>query len=70
MADEVEICITKDCGKPARCAIRTTRPSRPDIRVTIYTDNRHAPKSASRYCQGCAIPLASGLVQALVDGDD
>lgn len=62
--------LVEPCPRPARAAIRTTRPTRADVRVTVYTDNRVAPKTASRYCHQHAQWLLRDLLGALVDGDD
>lgn len=63
-------CGDSRCSKPARCAIRTTRPTRADMRVTIYADDRVAPKSATPYCHEHGVHLAKELTEVLVDGDD
>jgi hypothetical protein len=64
-----ETCSTKGCDREARCAVRTTRPTRADVRVTLYTDNRVAPKTACRHCQEHGLELLVGLAKVLVDGD-
>lgn len=63
-------CGTPDCPRPPRAAVRTTRPSRADVRVTLYTDDRAAPATASRYCHQCVRALVGSLVDTLVDLDD
>lgn len=57
------------CGQPARCAIRTTRPRRDDLRITYFSDNRTAPRSAQRYCRKHGIELLAGLAHATTDMD-
>lgn len=70
MAESEATCTDKDCERPARCAIRTTRPTRGDIRVTLYADDRTAPKTSPRYCHEHGVALVTGLARTLVDGDD
>lgn len=65
-----EPCSVEDCQRDARCGIRTTRPSRADVRVTLYTDNRVAPKTAQRYCHRHGLQVLADLVAALIDRDD
>jgi hypothetical protein len=64
----MERCSTKDCTNQARCAIRTTRPKRDDLRTTLFYDDRVAPKAATRYCKDCAQKLLPGLC-AIIDND-
>lgn len=63
-------CATEGCRREPRCAVRTTRPGRGDMRVTLHADDRTAPASATRYCQRCARSLLADLVTALVAADD
>jgi len=63
-------CGEKDCKRPARAAFRITRPTRADVRVTVYTDDRSAPKTASRACKECMLKLAGQLLTVLIDGDN
>jgi len=69
MADTTT-CEERGCDKPARLAIRTTRPTRANLKSTIYYDERVAPKTASRYCNEHGTHLAAELVRTLADGDD
>lgn len=62
-------CSTIECPNEARCAIRTTRPSRADLRTTLYYDDRQAPKTATPYCKACAIALLPELC-AIIDNDE
>lgn len=50
-------------------AIRTTRPTRGDLRHTAYCDDRTAPKTTLRYCRACGSRLLADLIVATVDGD-
>jgi hypothetical protein len=59
-----------ECSRPARAAIRTTRPSRAGLRVTLYPDDRSAPGPATRYCHEHAVQLMHDLTATLVDGDE
>lgn len=61
-------CATKDCPNEARCAISTTRPTRGDLRTTLYYDDRVAPKKAPRYCKACATALMPSLCE-IIDND-
>lgn len=63
-----EKCAGKDCPNQARCAIQTTRPTRPNLKTTLYYDDREAPKSVPRYCKACAIKLLPALC-AIIDND-
>lgn len=65
--DIVEPCRGVDCQLDARMAIRTTRSTRSDLRVTIYPDSRVAPKAALRYCKACGIDATRDLVRVLVE---
>ncbi len=67
---DITKCSDKECERPARCAIRTTRPSRADIRVTLYADDRTAPKTALRYCHEHGVSTITALTRTVVDGDD
>jgi len=52
-------------------AVRTTRPNRADVRGTIFTDDRAAPKTGpSRYCHTHGAQLVADLIKTLVHGDD
>lgn len=63
-------CSDKDCERPARCAIRTTLPSLADLRVTLYANDRVAPKTALRYCHEHGVATMTALTRTVVDGDD
>lgn len=63
-------CTSPGCERPARAAVRTTRPKRDDLRVLLYADDRTAPKTAQRYCHEHTAQLMADLVTALVDVDD
>lgn len=62
-------CFYEGCGRPTRAAIRTTRPSRADMRVTLYTDDRTAPGTATGYCREHVLAMLHDLAEVLVDGD-
>lgn len=58
------------CGKPARCAISTTRPTRANLKSTIYYDDREAPAKATRYCHEHGVETVTALAKAMIDGDE
>jgi len=67
-----ESCSSPDCDRPARMAIRTTRPQRDNVVVTVWTDS-HAdkvPAKAPRYCREHGADMLADFVRVLVDGDD
>lgn len=66
MPDE-KMCSDHGCFKPARVAVRTTRPSRPDLQTRIYWDERVAPKTASLYCKEHGTALMVSLCNTLID---
>lgn len=66
MSDEQKTCKSKGCEKPARCAIRTQRPTRGNLNTTIYYDERTAPKTAIPYCKECGVAVITGL-NVLID---
>lgn len=51
-------------------AVRTTRPSREDLRVTSYADDRSAPKAATRYCKEHGMATVRELLTVVVDSDE
>ncbi len=55
------------CGKPARCGITSTRPTRGNIKSTMFYDEREAPKTASLYCKEHGIEVISALARVLID---
>lgn len=63
-------CSVEECKRPARCAIRTTRPKRGDLRVTLYADDRVAPKTALRYCHEHGVAVTTALARTVVEGDE
>lgn len=63
-------CAVAGCPNQARIAIRTTWPTRADVRSTVYYDDRLAPKTATRYCRACGAELAASLVNTLADIDE
>lgn len=60
-------CTYSRCDKPARVGIRTTRPTRPDLRTTVYWDERVAPKTASLYCKEHGSIVLIELASTLID---
>lgn len=62
---ETANCKTEGCNRPATVALRTTRPTRGDLRTTIYFDERTAPKAATRYCTPHGAGLAAELITSL-----
>lgn len=63
-------CTATGCDRPARLAVRTTRPSRDDLRTTIYYDDRTAPRTAQRYCRQHGGETLAALVITLTDADE
>lgn len=63
-------CSHSGCERQARMAVRTTRPSREDLRVTIYCDDRSAPKTAQRYCKRCGQATVRDVLNVVVDSDE
>lgn len=64
------VCSDKGCEREARVALRTTRPTRPDLRTLIYWDDRVAPKTAARYCREHGIATIKALSETLIDQDE
>lgn len=62
-------CTHPGCTKPARMAVRTTRPTREDLRSMIHFDDRAAPKTAQRYCKQHGTAVIAELIKALVSED-
>lgn len=62
-------CSDAGCGKEARMALRTTRPTRDDLRTVIFYDDRTAPSTALRYCADHGLKVVEQLMSVLVDGD-
>lgn len=60
----------KPCQRPARMAVRTTRPSRDDVRIAVFADDRVAPMSAMRYCKACGLAVLAELATIVVDSDE
>jgi hypothetical protein len=70
-----EVCVEpkggdKVCGKQVRMAFRVTRPTRADIRLTVYTDDRVAPKTATRTCKQDGTRIISDMMAVLIDQDE
>lgn len=63
-------CFDPRCEREARMAVRTTRPSREDLRVTSYADDRSAPKAATRYCKEHGMATVRELLTVVVDSDE
>lgn len=64
-------CAARGCDKPARMAIRTTRPHG-NLVTAVYFDNRaeKVPKVAIRYCKACGSGVLADLCAVMVDADD
>lgn len=62
-------CSEGGCTKDARLALRTTRPTREDLRTTIFYDDRSAPNTAMRYCAEHGLKVVQELLSVLVDVD-
>lgn len=62
-------CSEPRCDRDARMAVGTARPSREDLRVTAYADDRTAPKTATRYCKEHGIATTRELLIVVVDAD-
>lgn len=62
-------CSHGDCERESRMAVRTTRPTREDLRVTVYVDDRVAPKTAQRYCKECGLKTVRDVLNVVVDAD-
>ena len=60
-------CSDRRCNEPARVGVRTTRPTRPDLRTTIYWDERVAPATASLYCKEHGKHVLAELANTLID---
>lgn len=65
-----DLCHTSGCNRPARMAFRITRPTRADLRVLVYADDRVAPKTATRMCREHGIADVAGILQAVVHTDE
>ena len=65
----VATCSSEGCTRPARAAVRTMRPTRPDLHSTVFYDNRSAPKTALPYCRACTVELMISLCRTLIDAD-
>lgn len=63
-------CSTEDCTNAARGAVRTTRPTRPNLKTLVWWDEREAPATAQVYCKKCMIRLLGSLADTLLDLDE
>lgn len=63
----MEPCQSPGCKNEARAAIYTPPSGR---QHTLYTDDRDAINSATRYCKGHAVATISALASDLIDEDD
>lgn len=70
--NEQETCKNQGCERPARMAIRTRRPQRDNVIVTVWTDDRAAavPLTADKHCYQHGLELLQGLYRTLVNVDD
>lgn len=67
MADEDVICTARECDQPARCAIKIARPTRGNMYLTIYYDERTAPKTAKPYCKKHGVETVTDVSKTLID---
>jgi hypothetical protein len=58
-------CNYQGCDKEARVALRTTRPTRSDLKTTVYWDNRTAPATAEELCAKHAVEVLGELAAVL-----
>lgn len=59
-------CDAERCDRIASMAVRVTRPSRPDLRITVYADVTVAPPRATPYCKEHGIGTATDLMRMVV----
>ena len=66
-----EICSERDCTKPARMAMQTLCPTRDNVYLKVWTDERAdgVPAKAPRYCKAHGVAATTALLEVLVDGD-
>lgn len=69
-----EPCYREGCTKAARMAVRTRRPTRENVYITVWTDERAKgvpqPKLADRFCKEHGLDLLEQLLAVLVDMDE
>lgn len=63
-------CSDRDCQREALMAIRTTRPTRAELKSTVWYEESAAPKAAERFCREHGAELIANLVCVLVPPDD
>ena len=65
------ICSTKGCENEARMALRTTRPTRGELKTVVWYDDRddNVPKAASRLCKEHGAQTMKEMVDLLVGED-
>lgn len=51
-------------------ALRTTRPTREDLRTVVFYDDRTAPRTALPYCAKHGLKTVEALLYVLVTSDD
>lgn len=56
------------CSQPARIGIRTRRPTRDNLNITVYLNGRVAPKDAVAYCKRHGMDVIEGVYR-LVEPD-
>lgn len=69
MTTPIAQCSDSGCTRPARMAFRTTRPSRNDLRTTVFYDDRSAPSTAQRYCRKHGLALITDVIRTVVAED-
>lgn len=63
-------CHDLHCVKPARMALRVTRPTRENVMLTMWSDERSAPRTTRNvtlYCKEHGIETVNTLLGVLVD---
>lgn len=63
-------CSESGCTRDARMALRTTRPTREDLRTVVFYDDRTAPRTALPYCAEHGLKTVEALLGVLVASDD
>lgn len=64
---EQKMCSRNGCDKEARVGIRTTRPSRADLKTMVYWDERVAPATADLLCKEHGVATLTSLANTLID---
>lgn len=51
-------------------AVRTLRPTRPELKSVIWYDDRTAPRTAQRYCRKHGYEVVVAMMNTLVSEDE